>query len=208
VNYRQRFVRDGATVLPDAVWVGDAMALERARTELPEVPARLVENSALLDLREQLAARAAAAAPPSQERGLSVLFICEPVREHALRQHGDERHWGYTEEEALAYFLAHVDALGAPVARIVVRPHPAEPRDKYDAVLRGTALPVELSTQADVLDDILASDWVAGCNSMALVIALVAQRRVLCCIPPGGRPCVLPHAGIVQLQALAGGAGA
>jgi hypothetical protein len=31
---------------------------------------------------------------------------------------------------------------------------------------------------------------------MALVTALLAGRRVLSCIPPGGRPCVLPFAEI------------
>jgi hypothetical protein len=205
VNYRARFVRGERTVLPDEVWVGDALALERARAELPEVPSRLVDNPYFVELREQLAARPVV---HSGGDGLSVLFLCEPVREHALRQHGNERHWGYTEEEALAYFLDHVDALPGPVKRIVVRPHPAEAPGKYDAVIARWTLPIALSTQADVLEDILASDWVVGCNTVAMVTALVAGRQALCCIPPGGRPCVLPQREIVQLAELVKGAAA
>lgn len=201
VNYRERFERNGVTVLPDEIWVGDVIALERARAELPQLPARLVDNPYFLDLREALAAR-----PPRQPApdGLTVLFVCEPVREHALGQHGNERHWGYTEEEALRYFLDHLDAIPRPVARIIVRPHPAEPAGKYEPVLRQYRLPTEMSTNPDLLDDVAASDWAAGCNSMALVVALIAGRRALCCIPPGGRPCVLPQPDIVHLAALAG----
>lgn len=199
VNYRMRFVRGHETVLPDMLLVGDKMALPRARAELPELPVQLVENPYFLDLRDMLARPTRHDAPHA---GINALFLCEPVREHALRQHGDERYWGYTEEGALAYFLDHLDALGAPVARIVVRSHPAEPPGKYDVMLRGYQLPIELSSAPDILDDIRSADWVAGCNTMGLVIALVAGRRALCCIPPGGRPCVLPHEGIVQLAAL------
>lgn len=197
VNYRARFERPGRTALPDEIWVGDALALERAHQELPEVPARLVPNPYVADLREMLATR-----PDAAQAGTGALFLCEPVREHALRQHGDERHWGYTEEDALRYFLDHLQALPEPLPRIVVRLHPAEVPGKYDALLARYALPLEVSTGGELLDDILRSRWVAGCNTMAMVVGLIAGRRVLCCIPPGGRPCLLPQAEIVHLQQL------
>ena len=195
-NYRERFVRGGTTVLPDELWVGDAQALERARAALPEVPVRLVDNPYFLDLREQLAARAAAVPPVPG----TLLVLCEPVREPALRQHGNERHWGYTEEEALDYLLGHLHLLGGPVNRIVLRPHPSEPADKYAAQAARSPVPVERTTRADVLDDILASERVAGCNSMALAIALLAGREVVCCIPPGGPACAVPLPGIGDLR--------
>ena len=34
---------------------------------------------------------------------------------------------------------------------------------------------------------------VVGCETMAMVIALIAGRRVFTSIPPGGRPCRLPQ---------------
>jgi len=142
-----------------------------------------------------------------QTSGLSVLFVCEPIREHAQRQYGDERHWGYTEEEALRYFLDHVNVLPQPVDRIVVRPHPAEARDKYGAVMREYGLPLQLSDGRDLIDEVAASHWVVGCNSMAMVVGLLAGRQVMCCIPPGGRPCLLPQPGIQHLQRLIQGAG-
>jgi hypothetical protein len=199
VNYRERFTRGGQLQLPDEVWVGDEIALELARTQLPEVPARLLENPYFLDVREQLEALPRRAARSGGQR---VLYLCEPVREHALKQYGDERHWGYTEEDALRYFLDHLQVLGKSVASIVVRPHPSEAAEKYEPLLRDVGLPVRFSTETDLLADIADSDIVVGCNSMAMVIGLLAGRRVVCCIPPGGRPCVLPHDRIEQLTRL------
>lgn len=197
VNYRARFERSGRTTLPDEVWVGDDLALVRAQQELPEVPAQLVPNPYVADLREALATR-----PDAGQAGTGALFLCEPVREHALRERGDERHWGYTEEDALRYFLDHLQALPEPMPRIVVRLHPSETPGKYDALLARYALPLEVSAGGDLLDDILRSRWVAGCNTMAMVVALIAKRRVLCCIPPGGRPCLLPQPEIFHLRQL------
>lgn len=199
VNYRERFVRNGNTVLPDEFWVGDTLALERVSAALPEVPATLVENPYFLDVRDEFRNRPPVACIAD---GLSVLFLCEPIREHALRQYGDERHWGYTEEEALRYFLEHIHLLPRPLARIVVRPHPAESRDKYSAVLREYKLPLQLSREGSLIDDIAASHWVVGCNSMAMVIGLLAGREVVCCIPPRGSPCLLPQPGIRHLHDL------
>jgi hypothetical protein len=199
VNYRERFTREGRIVLPDKIWVGDTLALERVKTALPEVMVNLVENPYFMDVRDEFS-KSVLRAPATD--GLSVLFVCEPIREHALHQYGNERHWGYTEEEALRYFLDHLSVLPQPVARIIVRPHPAEPQDKYTAVMREYGLPLQLSDGRDLIEDVAASHWVVGCNSMAMVIGLLAGREVVCCIPPGGSPCQLPQSGIRHLQSL------
>ncbi len=199
-NYRQRFLRGGTWTLPDTIWVGDAFAYDLACTALPSVPVRLVENPYFLDI----AAALAPASRPPPAAGTAILYVCEPVREPALRQYGNERHYGYTEEEALRYFLDNIKALQQPVTSILIRPHPAEPADKYHWVAREYQLPLHFSSGASLVDDIAASHCVVGCNSMAMVMGLLGGRKVFCCIPPGGNPCVLPQAGILHLQQLVG----
>jgi hypothetical protein len=44
-----------------------------------------------------------------------------------------------------------------------------------------------LSDGRPLLEEIDASDLVAGCESVALVAAVIAGKRVLCCIPPRGQ---------------------
>ena len=49
-------------------------------------------------------------------------------------------------------------------------------------------------------EDILCSHIVVGCESMAMVVALLADKLVISCIPPGGRACQLPHKEILDLK--------
>ena len=48
----------------------------------------------------------------------------------------------------------------------------------------------------------MEADVVVGCASMAMVVGLLAKKRVICSIPPGGRMCALPQKGIEHLQVL------
>lgn len=201
VNFRARFVRGGRQHLPDEIWVGDEMALREARVCFPGMPIEVVPNHYFEDVRRDIAARSAAHL--RRAAGLDVLFVSEPVREHGQQRFNNELRWGYTEFDALRYLLNHLDLLGDPVRRVTVRPHPAEPPDKYDWVTAEFGAHVVPGGRRPLFDEIADSDVVAGCESMAMVVALVAGRRVVCCIPPGGRPCSLPHAQIESLQALA-----
>ena len=42
---------------------------------------------------------------------VTILYVCEPIREHAYLKYGNERHWGYTEEDALKYFLENIPTI-------------------------------------------------------------------------------------------------
>ncbi len=199
VNFRERFVRNAEQHLPDEIWVGDEYARGIARAAFDGLPVKLVDNPYVDDVRAELDA-AVPRAP--RAAGTHVLYVCEPVREHALRQHGDERFWGYVEEDAAEFFLRHIaDALPG-VARIVVRAHPSEPADKYAWMSDRARAPLEFSRGRSLAEDISAADVVVGCESMAMVVALYGGKRVLSSIPPGGRACVLPHAEIQSLSSL------
>jgi hypothetical protein len=200
VNYRERFARNGEECLSDEIWVGDEDALRIARERFPEVSVRLVKNPYFEDLQAELGALQATTARRPGET--VILYVCEPVREHALRQHGDERHWGYFEEDALEYFIQNVRSIAATVTRIVVRPHPSEPGDKYAWVAARSAVPITFSSTATLMEDVVAADIVVGCESMAMVVGLLAGKRVLSAIPPGGRACMLPQPSIEILRDL------
>lgn len=200
VNYRDRFVRHGEQCLPDEVWVGDEVGLQLAQKELPDVPLKLVPNAYFLDLRDEI--DALGARPRDAAGGLRILYVCEPLRDDGLALYNDERHWGYTEEEALRHFLANVGRLGGPIARIVVRAHPQEARDKYAWAVDEFDLPIVTDEDKTLLQQVAASDVVVGCASMAMVVGLIAGKRVISCIPPGGKTVPLPHSEIERISVL------
>lgn len=200
VNYRDRFVRSGEIIFPDEIWVGDVMAEAMAKEIFPNLLVTLVDNPYVQDIRQELAAIQTHRLP--NPNSISILYVCEPLSEHALMRHGDAHFWGYVEEEALRYFLSNSSALGKPIERILIRPHPSEPIEKYSWAQQEFDLPIKMGGTHTLLEEISESDFVVGCESMAMVVALLAGKRVISCIPPGGRACVLPHAEITSLQSI------
>lgn len=199
-NYRERFVRSGESCLPDEIWVGDSCAESMAIEIFPGLPVRLIENPYFQDIRRKLNGLPMRRSPSSG--GISVLYVCEPIREHGRLQFDDERHWGYVEEEALRYFLVNISVLGRSIDRILIRPHPSEPRNKYAWAQHEFDLPIMQGGTKSLVEEIAEADVVVGCESMAMVIALFAGRRVVSSIPPGGKACVLPQREIESLQVL------
>ena len=199
VNYRERFTRNGETFLPDQIWVGDSTAKVMADELFSGHSVFLEDNPYFIDVLDELAMAEDVLQKKSE---LSVLYICEPISEHAILRYGNERYWGYIEEEALRYFLSNISVLGGIVKCIRIRPHPSEDLKKYNWALNEFSLPIEIGGEDALLSEIAMSNVIVGCESMAMVIGLLAKKRVVSCIPPGGRECVLPHIGIERLQKL------
>lgn len=200
VDYRDRFIRSGEAFLPDAIWVGDTMAEAIAKEAFPSLPVTLVDNPYVQDIRQELTAIQTHRLPFLDS--ISILYLCEPVSEHALMRHGDAYFRGYAEEEALRYFLSNSSALGKPIERILIRPHPSERAEKYNWAQHEFDLPIEIGGTHTLLEEIADSDFVVGCESMAMVVALLAGKRTISCVPPGGRTCRLPHTEVISLQDL------
>ena len=206
VHYAERFRNGESTILPDEIWVGDKEAERLAVTVFPDLPVKLVPNPYFEDIRASLSGMA----NPGTSTGTEeyVLYVCEPVREHARSQDGDDNAWGYTEESALEYFLENRKVLCGGIQRLVIRPHPSEPADKYHWALDAADCQASISTGRTLLEDIAPATIVIGCESTALVIGLISGKQVVSCIPPGGRACSLPHRNIQHLQDMVASPGA
>ncbi len=194
VNYRKRFIRQDRECLPDTIWVGDPAAEELARSTFPGTPVQRVANPYFEDIREEFAALERVAGAKDRE-DLRVLFLCTPMMVHQQKR-------GYTEFDALRYFFSNRAALGQPIASLVIRPHPSEERDKYLGMAKEFGSGARLGGDKTLLREIAESDVVMGCGSMAMVVALVAGRRVISAIPPGGLASSLPQPEIESLQTL------
>lgn len=199
VNYRTRFLDRGREILPDEIWVADEHAKRIAEAEFPALNIVQKSNFYVAELMSELEGLDSES-PCSDSSKVDVLYICEPIREHAFKYYGDERFLGYTEEEALKYFLSHVSELFSDLGDIVVRPHPAEPVGKYEWAVTEFDYSISISKNSTLLSDISKAKVVVGCESMAMAVAVAARRRVLSVIPVGGRRCQLPYKEIEHLS--------
>jgi hypothetical protein len=195
INYPMRFERGGEVAWPDEFWVTDPDAVAIARRAFVGAKVRRFDN---LYLRQQIDAIA-----PKPRRGAQLLVVLEPVRSD----------WGRGgiagEFQALDHFIAARERLALPAGvPLRLRPHPSDPAGKYDAWIAAQrkavpSLDIALDAHATLAEAISASAWVAGCESMAMVVALAAGRRVWTTLPPWAPACRLPHAGILRLRGAA-----
>ena len=175
VNYAMRFELDGASVLPHEVWVCDEHAAALARAEVPGADVRLKGNPYLDDFAAEVRSLAEER-DPDLER---ILYVTEP---------------NAVATEALTKYVRHLSRQRPDgEVELRIRTHPAEPPDKYDAVLADHAdhLRHGVSRGATLAQDVAWADTVVGCDTMAMVAALEAGRRVVSVLPPG-TPAYLP----------------
>jgi len=199
VCYKERFIENGSSLLPDEIWVADRDALDIAKNLFSKTKVLQKTNPYFEDIKNELAE---ITARKKKITGNQILYVCEPISEQAMIDHKDPSYFGYTEQEALTYFLKNIHELGEKNPRIIIRPHPAEPRNKYDWAIGESMCSITIRNNLNLLDEIINSRLVAGCESMALVIALTAGKRVICSIPDGPGKCGLPHSGIEFLRDL------
>jgi hypothetical protein len=191
VNYKERFVRNGEMVLPDAIYVTDEYALIGAQKIFPNIPISQYENkyfeTQLSELQRLEIDRA------------DVLYLLEPIR-------ADWPRYTLGEFEALEYFLENMGKLNIPSGTAVrLRPHPSDPPGKYIRWLasHAAAYPnVMLDENNNLARSMARARWIAGCETNAMVIALFSGRTVISTLPPWAPPCRLPHRGIIRIRDL------
>ena len=186
VNYPDRFIRNGVRHLPDEIWVGDEDAKTLAEDTFPELPIKLVPNPYFAYIERQIARYAvqSKARLPSKAQ---VLFVCENLSGHGALRFGNARHFGYTEIDAIEYFFSRIADLGPSIERVIVRPHPSDPPQKYSATIAEHSPLAVLGGDRPLLEEIAEADIIAGCESAALIAASIAGKRVVSCVPPDAK---------------------
>jgi hypothetical protein len=194
VNYAERFFREERQILPDEIWVSDEIALSIAQDCFPNHSVRLLPNRYL----EQLVELINSNHNHVTDGKVRVLYVLEPIHER----------WGSIdtpgEFQALDFFVSKLELLGfTRDTEILLRAHPSEPLGKYEAWCAAHAhLGFTVDTTRTLPDMIAWADWVVGCETFAMIIALHANKRVLSSLPPQAAYFRLPHREIRLLRDL------
>ena len=201
INYPERFERNGITLLPDEIWVGDVYAQEIAERCFPNIKIEFKDNPYLLEVKQLLNQFK----PKRKLREkCTALYVCENISDHMFLRYRDANYLGYTEHDSLQFFMDNVNIIDKNIGIIVVRPHPSDnnPEQKYDWVRQHpikASCNIQFSSESNLLKDIADCDIVVGAQSMAMVVGLTVEKRVVSSIPKEGRGCVLPFPGIEHI---------
>jgi hypothetical protein len=197
-SFRERFVMDGESCLPDELWVGDRYAFDIARSIFDSVPVRHVENPYLLDVRDEANEKRSVPEMGGEEKngkGHRVLYLCQPFDQSYTTESGQP--YRVMDETMLRFFFenlkTHLDTF--PLKTVVIRLHPTEDPSKYNRCIGEFAGPMLISISRDrtLVEDCVSSDLAVGTHTMALVVALACEIPTFHCIPVGCHPFMLPH---------------
>ena len=200
-NYPERFNRNDVIALPDEIWVGDIYAQEIAERYFPNIKIEFKDNPYLLEVKQLLNQFK----PKRKLREkCTALYVCENISDHMFLRYCDANYLGYTEHDSLRFFMDNVSIVDKNIDTIVVRPHPSDnnPEEKYGWARQHpikASCNIQFSSESNLLQDIADCDIVVGAETMAMVVGLTANKRVISSIPKQGRKCVLPFSKIEHI---------
>lgn len=186
VNYGSRFELGGEQVLPDQIWVGDVDAYKFALVEFPGTQVLLRENPYFSHLRRFFQMRARASDSDMKHQGVA-LWVGENIHGASRSSRLWKRHRGYTEKEALNFFLESLDTLDVGITHLDIRPHPSDTNSSYDNVVATEGIVIRcVANSVPIEEQIMAANLVVGTDSMGLFLGVLAGKRTISAIPAGG----------------------
>ena len=200
-HFEYRFLVNGVNVFPDEIWVADEYAYAIARNAFPDQKITLKYDPYLGSFDFELLKKKSKRAK-SRNHALTILFLTENLQSYALARFKDKKYFGYDELDAIQYLLENTSKLGIDNFKLAIRLHPTEAPEKYESLVIQNENIFWANPKRDLIDELIECDLVAGCQTMALIVALEMGKRVISCVPSFGVPCVLPHEGIYHLNDL------
>jgi hypothetical protein len=187
-NYRPRFADSSGnlTHLPDRIAIMDKQAMTEMMAQGFERERLVVTGQPALDnlgvYRESFGPdrrKSLRLGLGVEESAVLVSFYSQPFSTFNPGP-DDPRYPGYDEHITLGLLLAALERVSGDLGKkihLVVRPHPREEPEKFQA--RAGLVPLTVSTHGDVRDLALASDLVVGMTTMLLVEAVYLGCRTL-----------------------------
>lgn len=203
VNYKERLLYKGVQLEPDELWCFDKYALDICQEVFPKVPKKLYINPYFAATRKELESLQIVSKSKSNE-GLDILYLSESVDKHSQALYGNSNQLsGYTEREAFDFLLRCLPTIFPTIRSLTVRPHPSQTKsdlswmNSYDHEYR-----FSVSSESSLCEQILSHNIIIGLESVALVVAIIANKPVFSAIPPNFKKCAIPYSEITHLSDL------
>ena len=185
-EYKDRFLYRGKIIKPDKILVSDIYAYKLAKkNKFKNI--KIVGNHYIKDFKKYLKLYKNKKKIFLKKK---ILFLTEPVGQHLKKY--------YTEKSCLKFFLSNSHIFRNKYSKIHVRPHPSENVNKYSWVKK-ISKDIKISKKNHLYKDILESNIIIGINTIAMVLGLIAKKKVISCID-ANKKCELPHKKIIYFK--------
>ena len=191
INYKLRFFNNKNFIFPDKIWVFDKYAKKIIKKTLPKLKIYLKKNFYFLDIKKNIKHNI------KKINKSHILYVSEPIsnlKEIKLNNFKNSR-----EYKTLKYFFDNIKYITKKKYRIIFRCHPNENYKKYKW-LKNIFNDIEFSKKKSLIQDMQNSNIVVGRQTMALVVGLILKKKVISCIPPNEKRCMLPFKSIKELR--------
>jgi len=202
-NYKRKLTLNKKIILPNEFLVGDIYSKNIAKKIFKTSKITLIKNPYFEEifLKIKMIKK-----KNKKENDLRILYLTEPLRNQAKYLYNDYQYYGYDEFSALENFLKHIYIIKDRIAKlnsINIRLHPSESNIKYNKLLmKYNKLNLKISKEKDLIKDIILNNYIVGCETTALVVALFAKKKVFCSIPKKGKKSSLPYKNIMHISKL------
>lgn len=197
--YAERYIKAGFNIIPREIWVTDLLSLELAQKLSASAQITIVGNPYFEDLKKQYEQLEK---PDLSSEFTDILYLTEPTSEQAQTQSGSENALGYTEFDALRYFLRNLSRLNKNrVTRVSIRTHPSELQEKYREFIGDFGqFQVSFCSEKEILLSMAKVHAIAGCDTMALLLGVEIGIKVFSSLPPNSTGATIPTKGIIYLR--------
>lgn len=190
INYKERFLYKSQVISPDEAWVFDNYAYELARNCFSNMKIFLKENSYLSGSKINI---------PYIGNSSNFLYISQPIKKSTLEAFSDEKYYGYDEYDAFKYLISVLK--DKKINKLTIRLHPSEGVQKLTEYgLLANSIEIQEDFSSNLIESLSKHQYVVGCFSYAMAIALKHGKSVYDCIPIENTLARLPHVEIKNIR--------
>lgn len=189
INYRERFILKNKIILPDQIVVSDEEAFRLANLYFKKTFITKQNNYYISEILEKIKIEEKKIIKGNKKR---ILYLSEPIKDYVSYYPKIRNNLNYDEYNAIKLVYEKFNKNLDEYNEIIIRMHPSESIEKYKNIIKNFGNKYKLSSNTELYIDIAKADIIIGCETMAMMIAYLANKQILCSIPTGGGNCRLP----------------
>ncbi len=195
INYKERFFRKGRLFLPNEIYVGDKYAKILCKRAFRNITVKLIKNPYWDHFRKEL--KKFKKRKPNKKK--KILYFTENLKQIKKI---NKANVNFSDFDAIHFFFRKIKYVSKKIDKIIFRFHPSESIEKYKKIILkySDKFNIEISNKNKLIEDIVNCDIAVGCQTMAMVMALFANKKVFSSVPIKNYNKILPYKKIIYLN--------